>query len=207
MSLQAVEANILEPMQRVYLPPRQMPQAQLAQALKEYADALDGFEASDLKTAWGLVRDSHLTRSWPMPAQFVVGAKLARKDRLAAEAEKRPAAKHGEKPDYWPLWQAARASDKALQAIKLNVAWSFKCRVLQDGIKADAINLRELVSGKASAERTAQRIRQGQSHEWKGRNIGVMSDESANAALRLWEAIAQRELETQGEIEAAHSRA
>lgn len=198
MSAEAVQAEILEPMQRLFLPPRQMDATTQAQALRDYLGALEHFNAPDLKTAWANVRDSHPTRSWPVPAVFVAAARMARKDRGGDSPA--PRAPDTTTNERWTTWEAVRRSPLAYEAVKMGCAWSLKCAVLNDGKKPGEISLVDLRNGVARAERTAERIRRGQPHEWKGRKIGVFSEDNASVALKMWATLRQRETETQNEI-------
>jgi len=201
MTIQDVQAEILAPMQRLYLPPRQMDAQQQGEALKEYARALETFDATELNIAWTTVRDSHTTRGWPVPAAFVLAARQAKSARFRADqaAEAAAITAKVENPE-WDAWTRVKNSPLAYEACKLNVAWSLKCAVLHGGKRPEHIDLRVLRQDKGRAERTAERIRRGQPLERNGRNIGIMNDANAAVALSMWRAIAQRETETQNEI-------
>jgi hypothetical protein len=198
MSAEAVQAEIIEPMQRLYLPPRNMPEEMQSAALREYVKALEGFERTDLAVAWCAVRDVHATRAWPVPAVFITASRQARNSRITADARAPSTSKPVQ--TEWDIWKQVSRSPLAYEAVKNGVAWSLKSAILHDKKLPDQIDLRELISGKRRAELTAERIRRGQPHERKGRNIGVFSPGNAKAALDMWAAIQQRETETQNEI-------
>lgn len=189
MSAQDVQAEILDPMQRLYLPPRNMDEGQQSQALREYVNALQNFEQADLNAAWCAVRDTHTTRSWPVPAAFIMAAKQARKYRSEAGLGR---SDNTPKPDdSWEIWKKLCRSQMARDAVQRGVAWSLKCAVLHDNMKPEQIDLRELVSKKSSAERTAQGIKDG--------SVPMRSG-YASMALNMWHTLQMRETETAAEI-------
>jgi hypothetical protein len=189
MSAQDVQAEILDPMQRLYLPPRNMEESQQSQALREYVNALQNFEQADLNAAWCAVRDTHTTRSWPVPAAFIMAAKQARKYRNEAGLGR---SDNTPKPDdSWEIWKKLCRTQMARDAVQRGVAWSLKCAVLHDNKKPEQIDLRELVSKRASAERTAAGIEDG---------TITMRGAYASLALSMWHTLQVREAETAAEI-------
>lgn len=204
MAAEHVQSEILEPMQGMFLPPRNLPDDMIQANLREYVAALERFEKPDLAAAWGAVRDTHTTRAWPMPAAFVMAARQAEVNRLRAIADVRTN-QHGAATDpaemqAWDVWKLVCRSELGRQAVVRNISWSLKCAILHDKKLPHQVNLDELVRGKASAERTAAKIQNGEPLERNGRNIGVMSPENARLALKMWDALLVREAETQAEI-------
>jgi hypothetical protein len=198
MALADVESEILAPMQRLYLPPRNMDEGAQREALREYGDALQSFDRPDLQGAWKATRDAHTNRSWPLVSQFIKAAREYRRDRNDAGGA---ALVDGKKAETeWDTWVRVCRTQMARDAVRNGVAWSLKCAILHDKKRPEEIDMREMVSAKASAERTAERIRKGQPHEWKGANIGVFSNGHAATALKMLAAIQQRETETAQEI-------
>ncbi len=187
MTASDVQHEILDPMQRLYLPPRSMEETQQSAALREYVSALQAFDATELNVAWTTVRDTHTTRSWPVPAAFVMAARQARK---TIQPQQKARGTGGEN-DHWETWKAVSRSPLAYEAVKRNVAWSLKCAVLHDGKKPEQVSITELVSRKHSAEKLAERLRRGET---------TMSEKDAHMALRMWDGLLERETETQGEI-------
>lgn len=207
MSAQDVENEILEPMQRLFLPPRQMGQSEQIGALREYVAGLQHFSATELNVAWTTVRDTHMQRSWPLPAAFVMAARQARKYARDAAPEEPPRRRPGMgELGTWEDWTAAKTNPKAREAVRMEVAWAFKCAVLHDGRRPDEIDLAELRLGKNQALRTRQKIIDGAQCEWKGRKFYFSAD-NRELALRMWETIEQRERETQAEINFARRAA
>lgn len=187
MALRDVEIEILEPMQRLYLPPRNMDEGQQKLALREYGNALQSFEASDLRVAWSTVRDTHTTRSWPVPAAFVMAARGARKER---SDELRWAKAPKFKDDAWETWLKVRGFPVAFEAMKLGVAWAFRCAIL-DKKQVESIDLRALRYGKDSAERSAERLEAGEIN---------LPEEHRKTALDMWHTLKIREEQTADEI-------
>lgn len=204
MSAADVQAQILEPMQQIFLPPRDMAKADQAGALRQYVGVLSRFDGPALAVAWSNVIETHPNRAWPLPSVIAAAAREALKERNGGLPKaKRHEGAEQTSSQRWEAWKAVSRTAMAMQAVEMNVAWSLKCAVLHDGKGIDQINLRELRSGKSSAERTAQNIRNGLPCEHKGRMLTV-SDQNAAAALRIWDQILMRETETQAEICAAH---
>lgn len=189
MSASDVQVEIITPMQRLFYAPRKMEPEDERAALLDYVQALQGFDGVDLRVAWAWCRDNHPKTSWPVPSAFVLAALRSRRDRApAAKAGKGAASEQNER---WEMWKAVSRSPLAYEAVKRNVAWSLKCAVLHDGKKPDQISLAELVSGKHSAEKTAERIRRGEFN---------FTERDAATALSMWSTLLERETETQAEI-------
>lgn len=204
MSADAVEFEILAPMQRLFLPPQRMDDGQQVQALREYVAALQAFEAVDLNGAWQSVRDSHTTRTWPAPAVFVLAARRARNDRVPLE--KRSA--KSDKPNpatLWAIWERFRGSDLAMDAYDRGVSWAFKFAIL-GGTPPASVNLTELEVFKASAARTAEKIETVEVISHNGRDLRF-SEDAAHMALKMWRTIQIRNAETDSEIRRARGLA
>lgn len=191
MSLADVESIILGPMQRVYLPPRNMDEGQQTSALREYGEALERFEAADLKAAWQAVRDTHMSRGWPVPAAFIMPARQSFKDRKPQAALSVADRKKQATAEVWDRWKTIRKTQMARDAVQRNVAWALKCAVLNDEKRAEEIDLRVLVMSKTSAERLAENLHSG---EFK------MAPGHVKVALDMWRTLQIRESETQQEI-------
>jgi hypothetical protein len=204
MSAEAVKTEILEPMQRVFYPPKQnMPANDQAAALRDYVSVLQGFDAADLRAAWTDVCATYSKGAWPLPAVFVSAARGARQNRIpASAATSRRDTDKISGTERWEHWKAVSRTQMARDACTKGVAWSLKCAVLNDGRKAEEIDLRALVIGKSKAEGTADLIRRGQPvpHFRAGRPDVLFSERNAKLALDLWDRILVREAETQAEI-------
>jgi hypothetical protein len=196
MSAQDVDKEILEPMQRLFLSPRQMDSGQQAAALREYVAALKRFEGIDLRHAWVTVRDSHMTRAWPVPAAFVLAARQSRKDRGQDTPAKTQGPVTGS--ELWDRWKKVRHGEKARESVNRGVAWAYRCAIL-DGKFPDAINLTDLVIARESAERTAEMIETGRPIPYRGRILRV-SSENKDLALKMWRNILVKNAETEAEI-------
>jgi len=85
MSRTDVQIEILDPMQQLFLSPRQMSETQQLAALGQYADALDGYSKEILAAAWVEVRAEHTRASWPPIAAFIGACKAALKARSVLE--------------------------------------------------------------------------------------------------------------------------
>lgn len=198
MSASDVQTEILGPMQRIFYPPRKMEPEDEQAALRDYVSALQDFPAADLSASWAFVRDSHPKTSWPIPSAFVLAAARSRRDRQAsAGIGKR--SQESSQNERWDRWKAISRAPIAYEAVKRGVAWSLKCAVLHDGKRAEEIDLRALVIGKHSAERTVQAMERGEPVEFKGRWV-QFTPENSGAALRMWAVLQERETETQAEI-------
>lgn len=190
MSLTDVETEILQPMQRLFLPPRNMDEGQQREALREYGNALQNFIAADLREAWRAVRDTHTTRSWPVPAAFILAARQARKDKAPNEGK----ANNQEQQNFtvaWGNWLKVCGSSMGKEAVRRNVAWALKCAILNDHKRPEEIDLRALVIAKASAEETASKIGNGEIR---------MRPQIREPAMEMWHTLQIREAETQDEI-------
>ena len=201
MSAQEVFDEIITPMQRLFLPPKAMPDQQAQEALREYVDALKGHNAVVLRGAWQTVRDNHEGRSWPSIGAFVKAARSASHDVHSSTGRK--SARDERQAILWNRWLGVRGSGLARQACQMGVAWALKCAVLNDGIGPDKVDLKALLHAKQRAEHTADKIRRGESHEWKGRNF-VFGNVEASLALRMWRNLIQKEAETQEELGAGN---
>lgn len=198
MSAADVQAEILDPMQRIFYPPRKMEPADEQAALRDYLTSLQDFPMADLASSWRYVKDTHAKTSWPPPAAFVQAASRARRDRAAATMA--PRSGQSESNERWDRWKVLSRSPMAYEACKRNVAWSLKCAVLHAGKLAEQIDLRELVSAKHSAEKTAERLRRGEPLVQDGKEIGVMRPGDAATALSMWAGLQEQETKTQAEI-------
>jgi hypothetical protein len=78
-----VKHEIIEPMQRLFLPPRSMDESDQLEALREYVSALKRFPQDALRQGWIAVRDTHDGRGWPAVAVFVSACKLASREEQA----------------------------------------------------------------------------------------------------------------------------
>lgn len=87
MALADVQNEIIEPMQRVYTPPARMDDDRARAALRDYGDALQGFNSAVLRQAWQNVRDSYTLRSWPAPGLFVKAAIGAKKEQRTRDPQ------------------------------------------------------------------------------------------------------------------------
>lgn len=198
MSAQAVETEILAPMQRQFYPPKQnMPANDQQNALRDYVTALQGFDAVDLKAAWVEVCSTHTKAAWPLPAVFVLAARGARKARLPEASVARSNRDDGNQ--RWEVWKAVSRSGLAREAARRGLAWSLKCAILHDGKTPEQVDLRALAIGKASAERTANAIQTGQPIHWRGQTLNFTPDK-ASLALSMWDSILKAEAQTQAEI-------
>lgn len=197
MSAQAVEAEILSPMQAMFLPPRNVPEEDQAKALRSYVAVLAEFDLPDLKFAWERVLRGHTNRSWPLPQQFYSAANESRRDRRTADPKQAKS-----KDDYetkWNRWVQVSKTQLARDAAIKGVSWSLKCLILNDGKLPEQIDLRALVMEKASAERTADAIREGREIPWRGALV-KFTPTNAAMALSMWENQQKKEIETQHEI-------
>ncbi len=191
MSANDVQNEILDPMQRLFLPPRNMPDEQVSGALREYVASLQEFDGSDLRRAWETVRDTHTTRGWPVPAAFKMAAMQARKERKSLEPRvPHPFEKHSPSEGF-DGWKSVRNTALAKEAVKMRVAWALKCAVLNDNKRPEHIDLKALAHAKSRAEATAARIQSGELRFEPG---------IARTALNMWRTILIREAETEQEI-------
>lgn len=201
MSAQDVQTEILEPMQRLFLSPRKMDEADQEAALREYVSHLQHFERQDLRVAWHEVVETHQNRSWPIPSQIIKAAKEAYRER--ASANKAPI-RHGKSDHavFWDRWRVVRQSGLAKEAARLGVAWSLKCAIVNDGKEAGQIVLADLVEAKHRASQTAEKIDKGLPIDFKGRTLRFTFKDGAEP-MRLWKNLLVKEEETRAEIMAA----
>lgn len=197
MSAQEVFDEIITPMQRLFLPPKAMPDAQAQEALREYVDALKGHTSAVLRAAWQTVRDNHEGRAWPSIGSFAKAARVASHDINSTARQTKP----GEEKQklLWDRWKGVHGSGLARQACQMNVAWSLKCAILNDEIEPDKVDLNALLRGKQQAQRTADKIHNGADHEWRGRRFAFEPHVAAQA-LRMWRNLIDKEAETQAEL-------
>lgn len=192
MSAEDVQTEILDPMQRLFLPPRKMEDSEVSAALREYARSLQNFEAPDLRAAWEAVISTHANRSWPVPAAFIVAARSARADRL------RPKKAEGEfikiENPGWEMWLKVRGSDLAREAARRGVAWALKCAIVDDKRRPEEIDLRTFAIQRASAEKIAHRLESGDLK---------LSYEQRRTALDMWRNLLVHNAETLAEIQRA----
>lgn len=199
MSALDVQNEILEPMQRVFLPPRRMEAADEQAALRDYVEALEQFGNEDLGWAWRKVRETHVTRSWPLPAQFFKAASENRRDRRESSGGHRK----GQGPsqtELWERWKSVSRSPLAYEAVKRGVAWTLKCAVLYGEKKPEQCDLREFTAQKESAARTRARIEAGERLEFKGRILPPFAGEDRLLVLSMYANIQMQETRTQAEI-------
>lgn len=79
MSEAGVRDHVIAPMIRLFNPPRKMSVQGTAEALRQYVDALAGFDDDTLKGAWKAVRDEHIRSTWPAIAVLVKACHHAKK--------------------------------------------------------------------------------------------------------------------------------
>src|SRR5207237_10331812 len=87
MSLADVQTEILEPMQAIYLSPRDMDAGALTAALKAYGAVLEPFARADLRAGWREIVAEHRTRYWPVPGTIVQAARKAYRDRTGGDTQ------------------------------------------------------------------------------------------------------------------------
>lgn len=199
MSREDVQQEILDPMQRLYLPPRGFDDALLKNVLSEYVAALEHFTGPDLKVAWQRVRDAATARSWPVPGTFVAAAARARMDReaIAGTDQRSKAAKPA---TYWHVWERVRNLPLAHEAAEKGVAWSLKCAILNGAAVAN-ISIERLLQEHQSAERVAARIADNKPlFASDGRNLGVMTGSNRQMALDMHRQLLLQEAQTAQEI-------
>lgn len=134
MSETAIREEIIDPMQRLFLPPKTMSAEQQALALREYMDALRGFEREDLQAAWKVARDSALTRSWPPIAVFIKAAYQAKNLRHSArhdEDRNRTTPNHRFDTDGWKAYWRANWNYLKFQPIAKEAARDGWCLMLK----------------------------------------------------------------------------
>ena len=203
MSLAAVQTEILEPMQALFLPPRDMDAAAQTTALKGYGAVLEDFDAPDLRAAWVEVVCEHRTRGWPVPGVIVSAARKAQTARTGFDAPARAIGGMDSKA-RWRHWEHVRLTRLASDAIEAGVAWSLRCAVL-DGRQAHEISLAELVRRRRNAEATAQAIGDGAPVFHRGRTL-TFSESNRALALKMWANQLRYEDDTAAEIRRAQGR-
>jgi len=204
VTLAAVQTEILDPMQAIYLPPRDMDATALTAALRAYGAVLEPFERADLRAAWREVVTEHRTRAWPVPGAIVQAARKAFKDRTGADAVRTRSG-----VDWharWQHWQSVRASQLAADAAEAGVAWSLKCAVLQDGKPQGAIDLLALIRAHESADGTARAIGERTPIHHRGRTLRF-DGSHRELALKMWANQLCHEDDTANEIRRAQGRA
>lgn len=160
MSEQAIRDEIIDPMQRLFIPPKNMEGDQQALALREYMDALRGFEREDLRAAWHTIRDSAVARSWPPIGAFLKAALLAKRERQTKMEETnqgRTAPLHRFDMDGWRAhffenWKHIKHTPLAQAAAKEGWALMLKTAVF-DGLPLAEIRPAQMV---AKVERAAK---------------------------------------------------
>jgi hypothetical protein len=200
MSAADVQVKILEPMQRVYLPPRKMEQGDELAALRDYVETLQQFDGSDLSEAWRKVRETHTTRSWPLPSAFYKVANESRRDRNEASGGGK---RRGDGPtpgELWERWKAVSRSQLAYEAVKRGVAWSLKCAVLYDKKKPEQIDLREFTTRKERAAKTKAMIEAGEPIEHQGKMLPIFAGDNKRLALSMYAHVQMNETRVQDEI-------
>lgn len=145
MAAADVQAEIIDPMQRLFLPPKAMPDHQIADALREYVDALQGHKATVLRDAWRRVRDTHETRAWPSVGAFAKAARAASMDAPKPNGEERDYPLHRHDDTGWRgffkrRWEAFRFSAIARQAAMEGWSHTLKCAVL-DGLPPEQVSV------------------------------------------------------------------
>lgn len=196
MSVEAVNRLILEPMQRIFWPQRNMSDDDIQASLRSYCDVLSAFRDEDLEKGWSAVLSTHTKTAWPIPGVIAAACRRARGDRTAPQSRYSYNAN-----TQWSAWLEARKSDKALRAADSGVAWSFRATIFS-GIPLAQISIDRLIQDSNRAAATAKRIQDGQSHFWQGRDIGVF--ENASVALALYCSLMAKEDITAAEIRRAH---
>jgi len=200
MSAADVQVKILEPMQRVFLPPRKMEPADEMAALRDYVEALQQFEASDLSYAWSRARETHVKREWPQIGVFYKFANENRRDRHEASGTSR---RRGDEPtpaELWERWRTVSRSPLAYEAVKRGVAWTLKSAILYGKKLPEQCDLREFTAQKESAARTAKKIENGEQIEFKGKLLPPFAGHNRSLALSMYHNVQMQETRTQDEI-------
>lgn len=198
MSKEAVDREILKPMQQLYRPPQGFDEALQKSTLLQYVDALEGFQDEDLRQAWRAVRNGHKGWGWPVPGAFVAEAGQARQLRMqasgSAKVSRRATASH------FDTWKAVSRTPLALDAAARGVAWTLKCMIL-DGAKPETISLDRLEMEVSRAARMADRLRSdGQIYSQTLDRMVDVADTIRVQALQLYDTIRNSERETAKEI-------
>lgn len=199
MSLADAEAEILNPMQALFLPPRNLDDAAQTAALRGYGAVLQDFDRGDLKAAWTEVVATHTTRAWPVPGVIVLAARKARKERAPTSGAGRVSSETTSHTERWKEWERVRAMPIARRAVDLGVAWSLRCAILNDGVTLHGIDLGAMQRAKESAARTAAKIEAGEFIYHRDRKI-KFSQDNAETALNMWRNIQVQNAETEQEI-------
>lgn len=200
MSAHDVQLKILEPMQRVFIPPRKMEPADELAALRDYVEALQQFEASDLSYAWSRARETHVKREWPQIGVFYKFANENRRDRNEASGTSRGRGNEPSRAELWERWKAVSRSPLAYEAVKRGVAWTLKSAILYGKKLPEQIDLREFTAQKESAARTAKKIEDGERIEFKGKMLPPFAGNNRELALALYRGVQMQETRTQQEI-------
>lgn len=159
MAADDVKTEILAPMQRLYMPTKQISESETDKiaALQQYVSALEGFGKDALHAAWAEVRDKWVKLSWPPPAMFVQAARRAArvgKTSLQTRNEERNA----EKQKRWARWLEVRTSELGLGAARDGFAYGLKMAILEEGKTADQISVAEHLAESAQARRTLENL-------------------------------------------------
>lgn len=192
MSDQAIRDEIIDPMLRLFSPPRAMDEAQQIAAMRDYMDAMRGFTRDELQAAWRDVRDSTQARTWPPIANFVKAAAGARKHQrtTATDAGNGPRHKYdtdGWKAHFWANWKAIRHTEQAKTAARDGWALMLKSAIL-DGIPPVQIEPHAL---QRKAER-ANRL-----HQIIEANLDFPSRDTV---LKMWDGVLRSRAEVEAEI-------
>lgn len=199
MSDQAIKDEIIDPMQQLFLPPKDMPDEWQRQALRQYMDALRTFSREDLQAAWKSVRDAATARSWPPIAAFVRAAWAARKARKegAGEAEGAPKApRHRHDMDGWRAhfrenWNHVKYTPLAKEAAREGYALLLKSAIL-DGVPLAKIRPAELNARCERARRLSDKIADNENFPSQGE------------CSQMWTNLLVHRAEVEAEIERAH---
>ena len=144
MSDNAIRDEIIDPMLRLFSPPKAMDEAQQIAAMRDYMDAMRGFSRNELQAAWREVRDTTQTRTWPPIAVFVKAAAGARKhQKTVAGTETVTGPRHkfdddGWKAYFWANWRHIKYTMLAKEAARDGWALMLKSAIL-DGIPLSSI--------------------------------------------------------------------
>lgn len=202
MSENAIQREILEPMQRLFIAPKAMDTVQQTAALKDYSDSLRAFDAADLRAAWESVRDSHTGRGWPPVAVFLLAARNAKKLRVD---EKLVRSKHHEEnAARWAEWERTRLTEWAQMAVSGGYSWSLRCAILHDGRAVSKELMSQLEMAHRSAEVIAGKIDCSEPVAFKGISL-VFVGENQELALKMYQNLQIKEAQTQDEIRRARA--
>ena len=201
MSEQAIKDEIIDPMQQLFLPPKDMPDEWQRQALRQYMDALRTFSREDLQTAWKTVRDAATARSWPPIAAFVKAAWAARKARKDPAqnpdaASKAPRHRHdmdGWRAHFRENWNYLKFTPLAKEAAREGYALLLKAAIL-DGIPLAKIRPNELHARCERARRLNDKI------------AGDDRFSEKEKASQMWTNLLVHRADVEAEIERAHGQ-